>query len=155
MILKNSFPSFCPYLLQFNLFHPPRPKGAHAPRYIVCSSSRFIDCHHRVSIINHLHCNRTAPRSDTEAPGRFPTSAYNSRTAKSFQSTAPQATMEMCRTPKCCHLSSIRQTLFARQNSPARDRRDYEKADWRVAALRVTLHCTRVASHEYFEQTRR
>lgn len=101
--------------------------GARAA-YIVRSSSRFIDCHRRVSIINHLHCNRTAPRSDTEAPGRFSASAYNSRTAKSFQSTTPR------RQWKCVVLQSaaiypIRQTVFARRNPSARDTRDYTEAD--------------------------
>lgn len=96
--------------------------GARAA-YIV-RSSRFIDCHRRVSIINHLHCNRTAPRSDIEAPGRFSASAYNSRTAKSFQSTTPW------RQWKCVVLQSaaiypIRQAIFARRNPSVRDTRDY------------------------------
>lgn len=141
VILKNYFPSFCPYLLQFSLFRPPRPDGAHAPWYIVCSSSRFIDCHHRVSIINHLHCNRTAPRSDTEAPGRFPMSAYNSRTAKSFQSTAPR------RQWKCVVFQSAAiyplsgKRYSRRRNSPARDRRDYEGGLARCGATRyIALH---------------
>jgi len=136
ILKKKKFSVFLP--LSLTVQSVSRPDGAHAPQHIVRSSSRFIDCHRRVSIINHLHCNRTAPRSDTEAPGRFSTSTYNSRTAKSFQSTA---TMEMCRTPKCCHLSSIRQTLFARRNSPARDRRDYGGGLARCGATRyIALH---------------
>ena len=132
--------------MQFSLFRPPRPDGAHAPRYIVCSSSRFIDCHHRVSIINHLHCNRTAPRSDTEAPGRFPTSAYNSRTAKSFQSTAPQ------RQWKCVVLQSaaiypLSGKRYSRGGTRRRETDEITKADWRVAALRVTHYVAHALRH--------
>lgn len=145
-ILIKHLSSFCPYPLQFTLFRAPRPDGAHAPQHIVCSSSRFIDCHRRVSIINHLHCNRTAPRSDTEAPGRFPTSAYNSRTAKSFQSTAPQ------RQWKCVVLQSaaiypLSGKRYSRGGTLRRETDEITEADWRVAALRVTSRCIRVASY--------
>lgn len=140
-ILKKRLRSFCPYPLQFDLFRPPWPDVAHAPQHIVRSSSRFIDCHRRVSIINHLYCNRTAPWSDTEAPGRFPTSAYNSRTAKSFQSTAPQ------RQWKCVVLQSaaiypLSGKRYSRGGTCRRETDEITEADWRVcgATHYIALH---------------
>lgn len=104
---------------------------------------RFIDCHRRVSIINHLHCNRPASRSDTEAPGRFSASAYNSRNRQVVSIYNAMATMEMCRTPKCCHLSY-----------PASDIRTAESVGARHARLRrridapcVASRCIRAASY--------
>lgn len=142
-ILIKHLSSFCAYPLQFTLFRAPQPDRAHAPQHIVCSSSRFIDCHRRVSIINHLHCNRTAPRSDTEAPGRFPMSAYNSRTAKSFQSTAPQ------RQWKCVVLQSaaiypLSGKRYSRGGTLRRETDEITEADWRYALHRVAyaLHHT-------------
>lgn len=117
------------------MLRPPRPDGAHAPRTSL-SSSRFIDCHRRVSIINHLHCNRTAPRSDTEAPGRFSASAYNSRTAKSFQSTTPWRQWK-CVVFQSAAIYPIRQTVFARWDPPARETHEITEADWRCIALRT------------------
>lgn len=144
-ILIKRLPSFCPYPLRFTQFRPPRPDGAHAPQHIVSSSSRFIDCHRRVSIINHLHCNRTAPRSDTEAPGRFPTSAYNSRTAKSFQSTAPQRQWKcvVLQSAAIYPLSGKRYSRGGTTPVGARQTRLRRRilADWRYGATRyVALH---------------
>jgi len=82
---------------------PGDPAGAHA-RHSARSSSRFIDCHARVSIINHLHCNRTASaighRGARPILGRI---THANRQVASIRDA--MVTMGMCRVPKCCHLS--------------------------------------------------
>lgn len=135
-------------------FEPARPDGAHAS-YIARSSSRFIDCHRRVSIINHLHCNRTAPRrSDIEAPGRFSASAYNSRDRQVVSIYNAMATMEMCRTPKCCHLSYPANGIRTAETR-RRETDEITKADWPVALRCIASHRVAYALHHTLQRTRK
>lgn len=123
-------------------------------RHTIRPSSTFIECHRRVSIINHLHCNRTAQRSDMEAPDRSSVSTHNSQTTKSFQSTQHHERQWKCVVLQSAAIYSIRQRYFAqRNNSPVQNRRDYERRLPRYAALRrihvpSRLHRIRVLRNE-------
>lgn len=125
------FPRPLSLFMAFALFCDPGATRASRARVVHTEGSLLLEIYrlspYRVSIINHLHCNRTVHRrSDTEAsrsllPRRRCNSTWH---AESFQSATPTVTMEMRRIPKCCHLSYPRDaTRIARASGEGTCRR--------------------------------